>query len=278
MKKFKLLIANTSLIFFFLFLGNASFAEVLVLVHGFSSSGATWYKHGTIPTLRRNGWQDGGSLVSHPALGVFHRGPERLLPYRTVTVDLPAEAPLELQAQVLQLYFDYMQQQEPEQTFTIIAHSVGGVAARLMLINKPNPKIHRLITIASPHLGSGMAEVAEFVAKTPLSIFGSVVELDDIDDAKILLNQLQRESPNSFLYWLNRQPHPDLEYISIVRTKGTFTNKDFYVRSYSQDMNNILGIKQSLFIPSFGEHELQYADGFLIAQIVNAPPDKSNKE
>jgi len=260
----------------FLLITNSSFAEVLVLVHGFNSSGATWYKHGVVSTLQRSGWQNGGALVSHPVLGIYHRGPEKLLKHRVVTVDLPSEAPLELQAHVLQLYINYMSEQEPEQNFSLIAHSAGGVVARLLLVQQPNPKIHRLITIASPHLGSGMAEIGEIVAKSPMSIMGPIIGADDLDDAEILFNQLQREVPFTLLYWLNRQLHPDIEYISIVRNRGTFTNKDYFVRSYSQDMRNVPGIKRAITLPSYGEHELQYRDGFLITQIVNSPPDKSN--
>lgn len=249
-------------------------AEILVLVHGFNSNGSTWYQHGIIKALQDQGWQDGGSLVSSPHSGIYHHGPKNLMKYRTITVDLPSEAPLELQTQVLKNYFNYLHSQEPEQTFSIIAHSAGGVVSRMLLVANPHFKVHRLVTIASPHLGSGMAEVGEFVAKTPASIMGNVVGADNLDNAEILLNQLQREQPNTLLFWLNRQLHPNIEYVSIVRSAGTFFNHDIFVRSYSQDMRNISGIKHAISIPSYGEHELQYRDGILIAAIVNSAPEK----
>jgi len=250
--------------------GN-SVAEVLVFVHGYNSTGATWYKNGIFSTLKKSGWQDAGSLFPQPGLGVYHQGPQNLLKHRMLTVDLPSEAPLQIQADVLQNYFIFLEQQEPGQTYTLIAHSAGGIAARMMLLSYPNPNIRRFITIASPHLGSGMAEVAELVSKSPIGMMAPIVGADEISDADILFEQLQREKPFTLLFRLNRQVHPDIDYISIVRNHGTFFDKDFFVPAYSQDMRNVPGIKHALFIPSHGDHELQYRDGITISKIVNTP-------
>lgn len=96
-----------------------------------------------------------------------------------------------------------------------------------------------------------------------------IVDADIINHSEILLDQLQREEPGTFLFWLNRQQHPDINYFSIVRSDGSFFNKDFYVPSMSQDLRGIPGIKQAMSYPSYGKHELQYRDAFTIAHIVN---------
>jgi pimeloyl-ACP methyl ester carboxylesterase len=243
-------------------------AEILVFVHGYDSSSSVWRNTGIFSYLQSQSWQDAGNLTYFQNRIVYQQA-KVLKPYRMVTVDLPSAAPIPIQSAILINYLSYLQQQAPEQSFSIIAHSVGGIVARLAIIENPKLKVKRIITIASPHGGTGMAEAAELIAKTPISILAPIVDADIINQSEILLNQLQREEPGSFLFWLNRQQHPDITYISIVRSDGTLFNKDFYVPSVNQDLRGVLGIKKAISYPSYGKHELQYRDGFIIAQLVN---------
>jgi len=145
------------------------------------------------------------------------------------------------------------------------------VVSRYVTVRYPELPVKRLITIASPHLGTGMAELAELAAKTPASIVAPVFGVDIINRSEILMDQLKRQEPGSFLFWLNRQKHPDINYISIIRSHGSLLNKDYYVPSYSQDLRWVSGIKHAFSLPSSGEHELQYKDVFILAQLVNQP-------
>ena len=249
---------------------TTSHAEILVFVHGYDSNANTWRNKGIFSFLQSQGWQDAGNLISHPN-GIFYQQPGELKPYRMVTVDLPSNAPAPVQAVLLAAYVETLRKQDPQQLFTLIGHSVGGVVSRYALVRYPELPVKRLITIASPHFGTGMAEVAEMAAKSPAGIIAPILGADIINHSEILLDQLQREEPGSFLFWLNRQKHPEINYFSIIRSHGSLFNKDYYVPSYSQDLRYIPGIHLAHSFPSKGKHELHYHDAFLIARLVNRP-------
>ncbi len=259
-----------SLFFYLSFFSTPIYAEILVFVHGYDSHASTWRNNGILAFLQNQGWQDAGNLISHPD-GVLYQQAKELKPFRMVTVDLPSNAPIFVQGELLAAYLVTLQQQDPQQLFTLIGHSVGGVVSRYTLVRFPKLPVKRLITIASPHLGTAMAEAAELAAKSPVGLVAPVVGADIINHSEILLDQLQREEPGSFLFWLNRQQHPQIIYYSIVRSHGSLLNNDFYVRSYSQDLRHVPGILVALSFPSYGKHELQYRDAFLIANLVNRP-------
>jgi len=245
-------------------------AEVLVFVHGYDSHANIWRGKGLFSFLQSEGWQDAGNLIAHPN-GIIHQQPKELKAYRMVTVDLPSYAPIQEQAVLLAAYIETLRKQDNKQVFTLIGHSIGGVVSRYATVRYPELPVKRLITIASPHLGTGMAELAELAAKSPASIVAPVFGVDIINRSEILMDQLRRQEPGSFLFWLNRQKHPDINYISIIRSHGSLLDKDYYVPSYSQDLRWIPGIRQAISFPSTGEHELKYKDVFIIARLVNQP-------
>ena len=72
------------------------------------------------------------------------------------------------------------------------------------------------------------------------------------------------------LFWLNAQPHPDIDYVSVVRTNPVGFAGDDLVPGYSQDMNNIPALKgkSAVFTTPQG-HTLEYFDGNTIIQILN---------
>jgi len=257
-----------SLFFALTLLSGGTQAEVLVFVHGYDSHANIWRGKGIFSFLHSQGWQDAGNLIAHPN-GVYYQHAKELKPYRMVTVDLPSNAPIPDQAVLLAAYIETLRKQDPEQTFTLVGHSIGGVVSRYTVVRYPELPVKRLLTIASPHLGSGMAEVAEMAAKSPASVVAPIFGVDIINRSEVLMDQLQRAEPGSFLFWLNHQQHPDINYLSIVRSSGSLLNKDYYVPTYSQDLRMVAGIKQAQSFPSYGKHELQHRDAFLIARVVN---------
>ena len=162
-------------------------AEILVFVHGYDSHSNTWRNSGIFSFLQNQGWQDAGNLVSHPN-GILYQQTKELKPYRMVTVDLPSNAPIPVQAVLLAAYVETLRKQDPQQLFTLIGHSVGGVVSRYALVRYPELPIKRLITIASPHFGTGMAEAAELAAKSPAGIIAPIVGADIINHSEILLD------------------------------------------------------------------------------------------
>ncbi|MBF0264143.1 MAG: hypothetical protein HQL46_02650 [Gammaproteobacteria bacterium] len=274
--KYKQLLLALLLVSSNLFSTNVS-AEILVLVHGFDSNSQTWLKHGIAQQLELNGWQNAGLLTLIRPGGDHFNKPVKLNKDFFVLVDLPYKAPIQIQANYLDNYLNYLAKESPQQAITLIAHSAGGIVARLTLLNNPNLPIWRLITIATPHMGSAMAEVGEIIAKSPMTLVTPIIGADSINHAGKLLSQLKREDPGSFLFWLNNLQHPDIEYISIVRLDSSWFDGDFFVSPYSQNMNFVRGIRQSQIILTPGKHWLNFRDGLLLLQILSKGNQASSK-
>ncbi|MCU7837207.1 MAG: hypothetical protein KZQ83_18440 [gamma proteobacterium symbiont of Taylorina sp.] len=251
-----------------------SAADIAVFVHGYNSSGNTWRNSGIVPLLVRHGWND-------PAYSQY---PLSQSGKHIVTVELPARAPVEIQASYLSLYLKDISKQFPQQKIHLIAHSAGGVVVRLALVNsylnfiqtdqtqKNGNKfipVVQLITIATPHLGSPVAEWAHSASDTPISILAPFVGMDEINQAEILYKQMSRPHKNQFLYWLNQQPHPPIIYTSIIRADDSLISGDWYVPPYSQNMSSIPAISsQSQIILTPGNHGLKFNDGMLLINLL----------
>ena len=203
-----------------LLISSAAAADIAVFVHGYQSGGNTWRMHGIIPALVSHGWKDSGTYYPTP-YSVVHDG-QALEANSLVTVELPSEAPVEIQAGLLQMYLQDIVSQRPDQSIRLIGHSAGGIVSRLVLVGNPDLPVKQLITIATPHMGSPVAEMAEMAAKTPITLLTDITGFDDLNHrSKHLYSQLGREKENYFLFWLNRQPHPDIDYVAIVRADGS---------------------------------------------------------
>ncbi|XOV87587.1 MAG: esterase/lipase family protein [Pseudomonadota bacterium] len=143
---------------------------------------------------------------------------------------------------------------------TLVAYSMGGLAARRYLVdNLLGHKVHRLVTIATPHKGSELAVVRHmagvmqdgrrlgaaldrFLDSASAALGGGHYQgfelgsgmagafestLQDLERNFELpltapaLADLQPEAPGNYVYRLNRSPHPqDVEYISVVGGLG----------------------------------------------------------
>ncbi len=252
-------------------------ADVLLLVHGYLGGAYSWDNSGISTVLQQRGWQRAGVYVADPA-GV------RLVPAagskaanRFYTADLDSEAPMRIQVTQLQRILSAVEQANPGEPLVIVGHSAGGVAARAALVLGSGRNVRTLITIASPHLGTVRAEQALDATDIPFP-FSMVTDFfggrtyDIAKRSRSLYFDLVRPRPGTFLYWLNAQPHPDIRYISVVRSGAGAGWGDYVVPAYSQDMNNVpvLHGKSSMVTISAG-HGLTPADGKVILDTLAEP-------
>lgn len=254
-------------------------ADVLVLVHGYMSDARTWDANGVTQTLAAHGWVPAGMLADTPEAlrpaAVLQPAPV----HKSFSVNLPAAAPLQLQAVHLARQLAAVRQWYPEERLVLAGHSAGGVVAR-MLVAGGNPfGVDTLITIASPNLGTYRAvqgldvvDAKPFFCPGPgIDFLKSVVgggDYDYLEHSRGALIDLMPAESGNVLAWLNRQPHADIAYYAIVR--GTpYAAGDSIVPAYSQDLNNVPALHgrvTTLFTPA--GHGLNPQDGQLLAEIL----------
>jgi pimeloyl-ACP methyl ester carboxylesterase len=254
-------------------------ADVLVLVHGYMSDARTWEISGVTRVLAANGWMPAGVLADVPEALAHPAVAQPAAANKLFSVNLPAAAPLQVQAMHLAGQLAAVRQWYPDERLVIAGHSAGGVVARLLVTNGNPFRIDTLITIASPNLGTVRAaqgldvvDAKPFFCPGPgIEFLKSVLGGDDYDYLKhsrgALVDLLPAESGN-ILAWLNRQPQADIRYIAIVRGSPSAAGDDV-VPAYSQDLNNVPtlhGRVTTLFTPA--GHGLNRQDGQLLADIL----------
>jgi len=258
-------------------------AAVVVLVHGYASDAGTWERSGINGQLELHGWLRGGVFTPSPAGVHLLPGPGQQAPNRTYSVNLPAEAPLAIQADLLGRTLDQVRRQNPDETLYLAGHSAGGVVARMVVAGTNPFRVAALVTIASPHLGTvRAAQGLDVVDSKPFFCPGPGIDLiksifggSSYDYLKysrgVLLDLLPAESGN-LLFWLNQQPHPDIRYYAVVR-QTPFALGDELVPAYSQDLNNVPALhgRAEVLLTSAG-HSLNPNDGVLLAGILNGGP------
>ena len=244
-------------------------ADIAVLVHGYHSSGATWRSSGVLNTMVHQGWTDIGDYFETPT-GLRRVGPQTTGKQMITTVDLPSEAPVVLQSGLLSGYLKQIGKDFPDQQIILIGHSAGGVVARHSQVTNPENSVIAIITLASPHLGTASAEVGALASDSPLGMVAPVMGLETINRSRTLYEDLMRERWGSMLHWLNRQQHPDIIWISLVRSGAYTGSGKFVVPGYSQDLRNVVKLANraiSYTVP--GGHELNIMDGPLLADIIS---------
>lgn len=243
-------------------------ANIAVLVHGYHSSGAVWRSSGVLNTMAHQGWTDIGDYFKTPA-GFRRIGPQTRGKQMITTVDLPSEAPVILQSGLLSGYLKQIASDFPDQQIILIGHSAGGVIARHSQVANPDDRVIAVITLASPHLGTASAEVGALASDSPLGVVAPVMGLDTINRSRTLYEDLMRERWGSMLHWLNRQQHPEITWISLVRS-GTYTGSGkFVVPGYSQDLRNVITLqKRAISYTVPGGHKLSIMDGPLLADLI----------
>jgi triacylglycerol lipase len=245
-------------------------AKQLVLIQGYLSHPSSWSDSGIIQLLQQNHWAYGGeySLGSDGVRLIGGAEPAKSV-NNFYLVSLPTEASLHVQAYYLKSYLRHLRQRVPEQRLILVGHSAGGVLARYVMVQAPQLQVAELITIASPHLGTQSAELGKLVGESPLAWITPFIGAQTINRSQSLYSDLLPEKPQRFLYWLNRQPHPAAEYISIVRDQGVENGGDLVVEQQSQYLENVYDLRQrahSYVVPA--AHELTAEDGKLILNLI----------
>ncbi len=255
---------------FFTLLPGLVVAEAMVLVQGYLGEDDPWRRSGVASAIVRAGWQDGGHLMDGPE-GVRRHGPASKAAKSFYTVALPTEAPLLVQARYLERYMAYLQVRHEGESLTLVGHSAGGVVARLFMVQHPKVRISALITIASPHLGTGTAEAGLMAGQSPFGWVAPLLGAQSINRSQGLYHDLSRENPGNLLFWLNRQPHPKSRYVAVVHKDGGFLGVgELIVPEWSQNMNNVAALRGTVVtVPVSGEHQLNPADGMLLMDLLH---------
>ncbi len=265
-----------------LVLVKSASADVLVLVHGYLGTAQSWAESGALDRLQRRGYRLVG-IYGYSAQGVLfqpvHRGPAERPVY---TVNLPSQAPVVIQADWLAAYLREIRKRHPDQPINLAAHSAGGVVARMLLVRHGDMGVRQLITIATPHLGTGRA-IQALEATNDGGMFGFVRSwlvrratgdalYATVQVSRGLLLDLTPPAPGNLLFWLNQQPHPDITYTSIMRI-GTFHMPgDHVVPPPSQDLNRVPALAGRAKTYSMAQgHLLTAQDGDLIGNLLAQP-------
>jgi pimeloyl-ACP methyl ester carboxylesterase len=254
-------------------------ADVMVLVHGWAADANTWATSHVMMVLLRQGWQDSGVLQSTPAGVVNFMPTVAAASHSLYRVSLPAQAPIMVQAQHFLTQLDYIKRRHAHENIAVVAHSAGGIVARLALTHQDAPAVNSLITIATPHLGSrhavdGLAitHAKPFFCPGPgMELMKSVVGGQSyryLRGSAAVLADLVPEGLGGLLDWLNRLPHPDIAYHSVIKQIPGHDG-DEWISARSQDMNQVAGIQgRSGVHISLSSHALVAEDGLLIHSIL----------
>ena len=254
-------------------------AEVLVLVHGYLGSANSWMETGILEILEQRGHRLSG--IYSPAQSRVHFTQTSEPGENPVyTVNLPSMAPIGFQADWLQAFLRDIVLRHPDQPITLVGHSAGGLVARYLVVRDAPSAVTHLITIASPHLGTSRANQA-LDAISNDGLFGPLRRwavkrhtgaplYNTLKASRGVLLDLTPPRPGNLLDWLNRQPHPDIRYTSVIRT-GTFRMPgDRIVPPRSQDMRLVpaLGERAESYSMAQG-HLLTQQDGHLLANLLD---------
>ena len=250
-------------------------ADVLVLVHGYLGDVQSWDRSGITTILQQHEWQRAGAYVAGPAGVQFFPAQGMQAELKFYAVDLPSEAPILVQVYQLQEILGAIRKAHSDEPMILAGHSAGGVVARAALVRGEVGNVKALITIASPHLGTARAEQALDATDIPFP-FSMVTDFfageayDTAMRSRSLYVDLVRPQPGTLLYWLNAQPHPDIQYFSIVRGQSEFGQGDYIVPTYSQDMNNIPVLHgKSALVNIPASHGLEPVDGSVIVDVLS---------
>lgn len=279
-------------------LSTPATADVMLLIHGYLGDATSWEKSGINTELHRSGWSRAGMFrgspygpqlfvtdtVNNPAIQTVEddndnddgRSEESNKNRNLVYVaTLPSETPIMVQADVLKVMIDQIDQLHPDETLILVGHSAGGIVARMVLIRHQLKNVKALITIASPHIGTGRADQALDITSNhgPFNMVKSFVGgsgYEALRHSRGLMYDLRHPRPGNLLYWLNSQPHPDIHYASIIRLNNNGATGDDLVPGFSQDMNNVPALHgRSSTYTTPTSHFLVAQDAHTIIDIIN---------
>lgn len=219
-------------------------ADIMLLIHGYLGDANSWEKSGINKALDQNGWARAGMFRGSPKGPVLYVTEHENAKNLVYVATLPSQAPVINQTDVLKTILDIIQQKHQGEKIILVGHSAGGVVARMALIRHQLKNVKALITIATPHIGTGRANQALNITENhgPFNFVKSFVggrDYQALKNSRGLMFDLQHPQPGNMLYWLNNQPHPKIHYASIIRLNNDGTSGDYYVPGFSQNMNNV---------------------------------------
>ena len=235
---------NQTILLLLLFISSPAQSDIMLLMHGYLGDATSWEKAGINEVLHQQGWQRAGMFRGSsegPKLYLAEKTDAKNLVY---VATLPSDAPVMVQADTLKTIIDIIRRKHPDDAMVLVGHSAGGVVARMALVRHQLQNIKALITIASPHIGTNRADQALDITANhgPFNIVKSVFGGDSYNalrHSRGLMIDLRYPQPGNMLYWLNSQPHPAIQYASIIRLTNDGAAGDFYVPGFSQNMNNV---------------------------------------
>jgi len=251
-------------------------ADVLLLAHGWASNADTWRQSGVVNVLRATGWRDAGVLQATPGGIALIPTPFPPADHTLYLAQLPAAAPLSLQADLLAAQLAFIRQRHPHQRLILAGHSAGAVVARLALVTRQPAAVDTLISIAGPNLGTLRAvQGLQVVDERPFFCPGPGVDLvkqifggDDYRYLRDSRPALLDMTPHALALWLNQQPHPAINYLAIVHQLPGSSGDDL-VPAFSQDLNQVAALQgraQTMVVTA--PHALSSLDGQLIARFL----------
>ena len=243
-------------------------AETLALIPGYLGDGEGWRDSGVTRILQGHGWTDAGSVaVRQGWLQMWDGRPDA--GRRFYTLSLESEAPLLYQEQQLSAMVELLQRRHPGENLILVGHSAGGVLGRLYMVRHPDAPVRALVSIASPHLGTDSAELGLMAGQSPLGWISGLLGAETLNRSQGLYFDLAREYQGNLLFWLNRQPHPEAYYVSVVRSNNLPLFGDLLVPAESQDMNRVYALYgRAVRLESGGGHGLSEDDGELLVRIL----------
>ncbi|MCB1754704.1 MAG: hypothetical protein KDJ38_04235 [Gammaproteobacteria bacterium] len=248
-------------------------ADIILMVHGYQGNADDWRHSGIVARLGKAGWQDGGVIFRAASSEVIFASEPIEAGKILFTAHLPSEYPLILQSQTLESYLQAIGERYPQEDIVLIGHSAGGVVARSALVrSSARLPVKQLITIASPHLGTQAAELGVLAAHSPLSMIAPMLGAGTLNRSGQLYKDLLPEKPGSLLFLLNRQQHPRIDYISLVRRKAYGLPGDLLVPEESQHLEYVYalrGLARSV-VAGYG-HALHAGDAEVILRVLDGP-------
>lgn len=264
-----------TIIFLFILIVTPAKADVMLLIHGYLADATSWERSGINEALHRNGWSRAGMFQGSPFGPRLFTIESEAAENRVYVATLPFEMPIMVQADILKQTIDIIKQLHPDDKIILVGHSAGGIVARMTLIRHQPEEVKALITIATPHLGTGRADQALGITRNhgPFNMVKRFVggsTYDALRHSRGLFYDLRHPYPGNLLYWLNSQPHPDIHYASIIRTDHSGMVGDDIVPGFSQDMNNIPALQgRSSVFTTPTSHYLKYQDAHTILAIID---------
>lgn len=246
-KQFELLMLKNKLINLliasFLFVAPAiASADTIVLLHGYLGSPQEWKRADIVQQLDEVNWRDAG-VLNIKGDRVFASKENQQSTRRVYRIQLESEQSIDFQAKQLDQYLEYIRHAHAHEQIILLGHSAGGIVARNYMVQTQSEDVTALITIASPHLGTNNAQLAQSISENVLSWVYGVPGVEKLYRSQGLFFDLIPNRSDNLLAWLNVQEHPQARYFSIVRQETDDAVQDFIVPSWSQDMNEVYALR-----------------------------------